>query len=41
MGKLRLECYGCGCTDAIVVFIPQYKGYRGTCPECGSNWPES
>jgi len=41
MGKLRLECHGCGCGDASIVFVPKYKGYRGMCPACGSNWPES
>lgn len=41
MRGLRLECYGCGSTKATIRFITKYKGYRGICPDCGSNWPES
>ena len=41
MGKLRLECGGCGSTNAFIKFVPKYRGFRGICTDCGSNWPES
>ena len=36
-----VECMGCGCPKARVIFVQQYRGLRGTCPNCDSNWPES
>ena len=36
-----LECQGCGSMNAIMFFEPRYHGFRGQCPECGNNWPES
>jgi len=41
MSKTTVECESCGSKNAYVILDPKYHGYRGICPECGSNWPES
>ncbi|MDE1766196.1 MAG: hypothetical protein KGI27_07990 [Thaumarchaeota archaeon] len=37
----RTQCQSCGCDNAIVVPEPRYHGFRGRCPDCGGDWPES
>lgn len=41
VSKSTLKCESCGSKNAYIVLVPKYHGYRGICPECGSNWPES
>ncbi len=41
MSKTTIECESCGSKNAYVILDPKYHGFRGICPECGSNWPES
>ncbi|MDE1862253.1 MAG: hypothetical protein KGI33_05005 [Thaumarchaeota archaeon] len=36
-----VECTGCGSMRAVVAFVPAYHGFRGACPDCGADWPES
>lgn len=35
------ECQTCQSLHALVFFEPKYNGFRGFCPHCGGNWPES
>lgn len=38
--KLDVACINCG-GFAYVKWDHKYNGYRGFCPACGVNWPES
>ncbi len=37
----KIECLGCGSNNVSIEFNEKYHGLRGSCPDCGSNWPES
>jgi len=39
--SMKIECIGCGCKEALIIFEERYHGERGSCPKCGANWPES
>ena len=41
MKKLTIKCQSCGSKEAQIAYIPQYRGYRGFCFQCQTNWPES
>jgi len=41
MSKKIIKCENCGSQNAYVIPVPKYHGFRGICPDCGSNWPES
>lgn len=34
-------CFECGCACVMIVLDSRYNGYRGRCPKCGGDWPES
>lgn len=36
-----VECQSCGSANAKLVFESRYHGFRGRCPDCGGDWPES
>lgn len=37
----KVDCIVCGYKDAMRIVDEEYNGFRGICPECGCNWPES
>ena len=42
MGKnTKVDCLECGSKNAFVVSDSRYCGFRGLCPNCKGNWPES
>ncbi|MGQ0794938.1 MAG: hypothetical protein ACT4N5_01975 [Nitrosopumilaceae archaeon] len=41
MSKRMIECESCGSKNAYVILDQKYHGYRGVCPDCETNWPES
>ena len=36
-----VHCQSCDYSEAKLVYEPRYKGFRGRCPLCGGDWPES
>ena len=34
-------CQACDFDKAVVFYDPRYRGFRGICPKCEGNWPES
>ncbi|MGI0055866.1 MAG: hypothetical protein ACREAK_00670 [Nitrosarchaeum sp.] len=41
MNEKKLFCNTCGQKSALLIWDERYSGYRGKCPLCGGNWPES
>jgi len=38
---LKIDCLECGSKEAYVYNEKRYRGLRGFCPICETNWPES
>jgi len=38
---ILVYCQTCEEEAAKLVYEPKYKGFRGRCPRCGGDWPES
>ncbi|MGI0082823.1 MAG: hypothetical protein ACREAF_04900 [Nitrosopumilaceae archaeon] len=38
---IKIQCIVCGSEQAVKYSDEKYDGFRGSCPDCGSNWPES
>ncbi len=41
MNQRITTCHSCKEYSALIHWESQYGGYRGTCTECGGDWPES
>jgi len=37
----HVPCLNCGFQNALVFLESKYNGFRGFCPDCKGNWPES
>jgi len=37
----EISCLNCGFQKAKLFFESRYGGFRGFCPDCKGNWPES